>query len=162
MACAGEGFKIHVTGLTHDDKGYPVINEETQNKLVRRLVDKIRLNARRIINIKETHTDDADVVIVAYGITARVAHYAMTKAREKDLKVGLLKLNTVWPFPENRVTELSDHVKSFIVPEINFGQVYYEVDRCAKRKSNIVLMPHAGGNIHSPRDILDVIRRELR
>jgi 2-oxoglutarate ferredoxin oxidoreductase subunit alpha len=162
MACAGEGFKIHVTGLTHDDKGYPVINEEAQYKLVKRLVDKIRVNARRIINIKEMNVEDADIVIVAYGIIARVAHYAMMKARERGIKVGLLKLNTVWPFPENRVAELSEHVKSFIVPEINFGQIYYEVQRCAGCNANTVLIPHAGGNIHNPRDILDVIRRETR
>ena len=108
------------------------------------------------------HTDDADVVIIAYGITARVAHYAMTLARERELKVGLIKLNTVWPFPEYRISELAEEVKSLIVPEINFGQIYYEVQRCAREKANTVLIPHAGGNIHNPKDILDVIRRELR
>ena len=162
MASAGEGYKIHVTGLTHDERGYPVINDEAQYKLVKRLVDKIRLNADRIINIKEMYTEDADAIIVAYGITARVAHYAMTYAREKGYNVGLLKLNTVWPFPDVRVSELAESAKSLIVPEINFGQVYYEVERCAKCNANTVLIPHGGGNIHDPKDIYDVIRRELR
>lgn len=162
MANAGDGFKVHVTGLTHDEKGYPVINEEAQYKLVRRLIYKIRKNTNLIMNIKEMNTEDADVVLVAYGITARVAHYAMILAREKGLKVGLLKLNTVWPFPEERIAELSESVKAFIVPEINMGQIYYEVERCAKCQTNTVLMPHCGGNIHDPKDMLDVIRRELR
>jgi 2-oxoglutarate ferredoxin oxidoreductase subunit alpha len=162
MANAGEGFKVHVTGLTHDDKGYPVINEEAQDKLVKRLVYKIRMNAKSIIDIKEMNTDDADIVIVAYGITARVAHYAMELARKKDLKVGLLKLNTVWPFPENRIAELSESIKTYIVPELNLGQIYYEVERCAKGDVNTVLIPHGGGNIHDPKDILDIIRRESK
>jgi 2-oxoglutarate ferredoxin oxidoreductase subunit alpha len=162
MACAGEGYKVHVTGLTHDEKGYPIINEEAQYKLVRRLVDKIRVNARRIINIKEYNTKDADVVLVAYGISARVAHYAMERARKKELKVGLLKLNTVWPFPELRIRELSESVKSFIMPEINLGQVYFELERCGGCNSNTVLLPHGGGAIHDPRDIVEAIRREIR
>ncbi len=162
MANAGDGFRVHVTGLTHDDRGYPVINEEAQYKMVKRLVDKIRINAKRIIDIKESNTEGAEIVIVAYGITARVAHYAMTLGRKEGIKVGLVKLNTVWPFPEERIMELAGSVKSFIVPEINFGQIFYEVERCAKSNANTVLIPHAGGNIHDPRDILEVIRRESR
>ena len=162
MANAGDGFRVHVTGLTHDERGYPMINEEAQYKMVKRLVDKIRINAKRIIDIKESNTEGAEIVIVAYGITARVAHYAMTLGRKEGIKVGLVKLNTVWPFPEERIMELAGSVKSFIVPEINFGQIFYEVERCAKSNANTVLIPHAGGNIHDPRDILEVIRRESR
>ena len=139
-----------------------MINEEAQYKMVKRLVDKIRINAKRIIDIKESNTEGAEIVIVAYGITARVAHYAMTLGRKEGIKVGLVKLNTVWPFPEERIMELAGSVKSFIVPEINFGQIFYEVERCAKSNANTVLIPHAGGNIHDPRDILEVIRRESR
>ncbi len=160
MANAGEGYKVHVTGLTHDMKGYPVIDEEAQSKLVKRLVYKIRNNAQQIIDIKEEYTDDAEIVIVAYGITARVAHYSMILARKEGIKVGILKLNTVWPFPEERITELAESIKTFIVPEINLGQIYYEVDRCAHCNANTVLVPHGGGNIHNPLDILEVIRRE--
>ena len=162
MANAGDGYRIHVTGLTHDERGYPVINDEAQYKLVKRLVYKIRNNADKIINIKETNIDDADIVLVAYGITARVAHYAMAQARKEGLKVGLMKLNTVWPFPENRVAELSENIKTYIVPEINFGQIYYEIERCAKCNANTVLVPHAGGAIHDPKDILEIIRREAK
>ncbi len=162
MANAGEGYKLHVTGLTHDEKGYPVINAEAQYKLVKRLVYKIKNNIDMIINIKEENIEDADIVLVAYGITARVAHYTMTLARKEGIKVGLLKLNTVWPFPENRITEISESIKTFIVPEINFGQIYYEVQRCAFGNANTVLIPHAGGDIHDPQEILEVIRREAK
>jgi 2-oxoglutarate ferredoxin oxidoreductase subunit alpha len=161
MANAGDGYKIHVTGLTHDEKGYPVINEEAQYKLVRRLIDKISRNARYIINIKEEQVEDAEIVLVAYGITARVAHYAMALGRKEGIKVGMLKLNTVWPFPEERIVELAESVKTFIMPEINFGQVYHELERCVKGDANTVLISHGGGNIHDPKDILEVIRREL-
>jgi 2-oxoglutarate ferredoxin oxidoreductase subunit alpha len=162
MANAGDGFKVHVTGLTHDEKGYPVINSEAQYNLVRRLVFKIRKNADKIIDIKETNVNDADIVLIAYGITARVAHYAMTLARKKGLKVGLIKLNTVWPFPETRIADIAENIKTFIVPEINLGQIYYEVQRCACGNANTVLVPHAGGDIHDPLEILDVIRREAK
>jgi 2-oxoglutarate ferredoxin oxidoreductase subunit alpha len=162
MANAGDGFRIHVTGLTHDERGYPVINDEAQYKLVRRLVYKIRINTKFIIDIKEINTKDVDIILVAYGITARVAHYAMVLARKEGLKVGLVKLNTVWPFPEERIRELAEDIKAFIVPEINLGQIYYEVERCSCANANTVLIPHAGGAIHDPRDILEVIRREAR
>ena len=162
MANAGDGFRIHVTGLTHDEKGYPIINAEAQYKLIRRLVYKIRVNAKKIIDIKEMNLEDADIVIIAYGITARVAHYSMTLARKEGIKVGLIKLNTVWPFPENRIAELAEDIDTFIVPEINMGQIYYEVERCAKNEANTVLIPHAGGDIHDPVDILEVIRREAK
>lgn len=160
MANAGDGFKVHVTGLTHDEKGYPVINAEAQYKLVRRLVNKIRNNADLIIDIREDNIDDADIVLVAYGITARVAHYAMTLARKEGIKVGLMKLNTVWPFPDNKIADLAESINTFIVPEINLGQIYYEVQRCARGNANTVLIPHAGGDIHDPLEILEVIRRE--
>ena len=86
----------------------------------------------------------------------------MELARKKDINVGMLKLNTVWPFPEERIRDLSESVKTFIMPEINFGQVYYDLERCAGSNSHTVLIPPGGGAIHDPRDILDVIRREAR
>ena len=162
MANAGDGFKIHVTGLTHDERGYPVINEEAQYKLINRLVYKIRNNAKTIISLKEMNINDADIVLVAYGITARVAHFAMELGRKEGIKVGLLKLNTVWPFPENRIAALAEDIKTFIVPEINLGQIYYEIERCAAGNANSVLIPHAGGSLHDPKDILDIIRRESK
>lgn len=157
MIKAGEGYNIHVTGLTHDERGYPVINAEAQDKNVRHLVDKILLNEEKIRIIEEDQVDDADVVVISYGITSRVALKAVQDARNKGLKVGTMRLITVWPFPEKRIHELRDKVKAFVVPEINLGQIYYEVERCVGGKAKSLLVPHAGGWVHDPNDILNAI-----
>ncbi|MCX8038502.1 MAG: 2-oxoacid:acceptor oxidoreductase subunit alpha [Candidatus Sumerlaeia bacterium] len=159
---AGDGYRIHVTGLTHDERGYPVINAECQDRLVRRLVDKIRRNAQAIIAYEEFNTDDSDIVIVSFGITSRVAFRSMELARAEKLRVGLLRLKTVWPFPEQRIRELAGEVRSFVVAEMNLGQMVYEVERCAGGRAKTLLAPHAGGTVHSPRQILDVIREAAR
>ena len=87
----------------------------------------------------------------------------MQLAREQEhMKVGLIKLNTVWPFPEARIRELAGTVKAFVVPEINFGQIVLEVERCVCGQAGVTLIPHAGGEIHSPEQILDVILKVMK
>jgi 2-oxoglutarate ferredoxin oxidoreductase subunit alpha len=160
MACAGDGYRIHVTGLTHDERGYPdTVSVETQRRLVDRLINKIRANRHDIIQLHEDQVTGAEVVVVAYGISARTAARPVRLAREAGLKVGLLKLVTVWPFPEERIRELAQQVKAFVVPEINMGQLALEVERCAHGQAHTVLVPHAGGGLHQPDEILDAIRR---
>jgi 2-oxoglutarate ferredoxin oxidoreductase subunit alpha len=162
MACAGEGYRVHVTGLTHDEKGYPdTVSVEVQQKLVGRLVDKIRNNRHDIIRLQEDQVQGADVVVVVYGISARTAARPVRLAREAGLKVGLLRLITVWPFAEERIRELAPQVKAFVIPEINLGQIALEVERCAGGQARTWLVPHAGGGLHQPQDILDVIRRAV-
>jgi 2-oxoglutarate ferredoxin oxidoreductase subunit alpha len=158
MACAGEGYRVHVTGLTHDERGYPVINAEAQQKLVARLVDKIRKNAPNIIEYEEIHTKGADTVVVAYGSVSRCAKEAVRMAREEKMKVGMLRPITVWPFPEDRMRKLSEKVKAFIVPEVNYGQVAYEVERCVSSNSETHLIPKMGGDIHTPEEIFEGIK----
>ncbi len=162
MVSAGEGYGIHITGLTHDERGYPATNPEAQRVLVRRLVDKVRLNAERIIEVEERDTDGADAVIVSYGISARTSLGALQIARGEGLKVGFLKLITVWPFPERRIRELSEKVKAFIVPEINMGQIALEVERCAGGRADVIPITHAGGGVHSPDDIVEAIWGALK
>lgn len=154
---AGDGYFIHATGLTHDERGYPVINAETQDKNVRHLVDKIRNNAEKICIIQEDSVEDADVVVVSYGISSRVALKAVEDARAKGIKVGTMRLVTVWPFPEKRIRQLASKVKSYVVPEINLGQVALEVERAAYGAAKTILVPHAGGWVHDPDDILAAI-----
>jgi len=158
MAVAGEGYRFHVTGLTHDERGYPVMTAEAQDRLVRRLVDKIQLNKSDIIRYKETQTEDADIIVCAYGITARIAQMAVKMAREKGIRAGLLQLITVWPFAEEKIRELSSQVRAFIVPEINYGQIVLEVERCAGGRARTVLVPNMGGEVHSPETILEAIQ----
>ena len=162
MAVAGEGYRFHVTGLTHDDRGYPVMTAETQDKLIRRLVDKIRLNIKDITKYEEVKIDDAEVVVVSYGISARIARYAVQKAREEGIKAGLLRLITVWPFADDRIRKLASAVKAFLVPEINYGQMVREVERCVAGKAKVRLISHMGGGVHLPETILEAIREEVR
>ena len=162
MTKAGDGHRIHVTGLTHDERGYPVMNAECQEKLVKRLVDKIRKNAGDIALYHEDGVSDADVVVITYGITSRVAMRAIREARATGVKVGHLRLVVVWPFPEKYLRRLARRVEAFVVPEINLGQVVLEVERCAAGKCATVSVPHAGGTVHNPRAIYDAILEAAR
>jgi 2-oxoglutarate ferredoxin oxidoreductase subunit alpha len=159
---AGDGYRFHTTGLTHDERGYPVMSVECQEKNVHRLMDKIRLNAADIIRIEEEDVEGADVVVVAYGITARVARMGIELARAEGVKVGFLRLVVVWPFPEARIRELAKKVKAFVVPEINYGQMVLEVERCAGGQAPAVLVPHGGGGVHNPADICQAIVEAAR
>jgi 2-oxoglutarate ferredoxin oxidoreductase subunit alpha len=158
MAVAGEGYHFHVTGLTHDERGYPVMTAEAQDRLVRRLVDKIRLNRNDIIKYKEFQVEDADIIVCAYGISVRIAQLAVRMARDEGIRAGLLQLITIWPFAEQRIRELSLQAKAFVVPEINYGQIVLEVERCAGDRAKAILVPHMGGSVHSPQTILEAIR----
>ena len=162
MIIAGQGYKIHTTGLTHDERGYPVMTVEAQEKLVHRLVNKIRLNADHIIHIEEEDTEGAEVVVVSYGISSRVALAAIDEARAAGIRVGRLRLITVWPFPEKRIRELAPKVKAFVVPEINYGQMVLEVERCAAGQAKTILVPHGGGDVHNPQDILEAIKESIK
>jgi 2-oxoglutarate ferredoxin oxidoreductase subunit alpha len=157
IAHAGEGYNFHVTGLTHDERGYPNMTPQTQDKLVRRLQNKVREATDRIAMFEEEHLEDADVVVVSYGITSRVAQRAIDMARDKGLRVGKLRLITAWPFPENKIRGLSEHVKAFVVPELNLGQMVREVERAAGGKAKTLPVSHAGGGVHQPQEILKVI-----
>jgi 2-oxoglutarate ferredoxin oxidoreductase subunit alpha len=162
MIKAGDGYRIHTTGLTHDEQGYPVINAECQDTCVRHLVDKIRMNADKIIRVEEDEIDGADIVVISYGITSRVAIRAVQKAREAGIKVGTLRLITVWPFPEKRIKEIAGKIKAFVVPEINYGQVVYEVERCAYGQAPAIHVPHCGGWVHDPEDIFKAIKGAVK
>jgi len=135
MAHAGDGYNFHVTGLTHDERGYPNMTLPTQDKLVRRLQNKILNAIDRITMTEEEQIDGADVVVISYGITSRVAQRAIEAAREKGLKVGKLRLITAWPFPEKKIKDLAAKVKAFVVPELNLGQMVREVERAAGGKA---------------------------
>ncbi len=161
MAIAGEGYHFHTTGLTHDERGYPVMTAETQDKLIRRLVDKIKLNHKDIIQLNEFQTEDADIIVCSYGISSRISRLAIDQARGEGIKAGLVQLLTVWPFAEERIRELAKQARAFIVPELNMGQIVLEVERCAGGIETISV-PHPGGTVHQPRVILDAIREAAK
>jgi len=159
MACFGEGYHFHATGLTHNESGYPrTSSSEDQTRLVNRLCEKIQKNADKIVRVEEVMLDDADVAVVAYGIVARAALSAIKKAREKGIKAGLLRLITLWPFPEEHVAKVAQHVRAIAVPEMNCGQLVREVERAA-RETPVTFLSKLGEEPHTPTEILDAIRR---
>ncbi len=153
MALAGEGYRIHVTGLTHDERGYPATTAEAHQRMLARLVQKIQKHRHEIIEYEEYFLQDAEIVLVAYGSTARSARKSMREARERGIRVGLLRLITCWPFPEEKIKELAD--RKFIVPEVNLGQMAREVERFARYPVKRVV--HAGGDMMPPEAITAAI-----
>jgi 2-oxoglutarate ferredoxin oxidoreductase subunit alpha len=161
MPSAGEGYHVFVESLTHDERGYPIMTPAAQARLVQRLCDKIHKARFSIYDWDEVGVEGADVVVLSYGISARIASRAVVVAKEQGLKVGFFRLKTAWPFPEERVREISRSVKGFVVPEINLGQMVREVERCAVDRCAVKLVPHAGGDVHEPEQILEAIHEVL-
>jgi len=159
MAIAGEGYNIHLTGLTHDERGYPVMTVEAQDEMMTRLVEKVRQNLHDIIFTERYRLDDAEIAIVSYGVSARTCLAAVDEAREQGIKAGLLRLITVWPFPEEQIRELAGTVKGFVTVEINLGQIHLEVERCAAGKTPAFLVGHPGGTIISPERVIDTLKQ---
>jgi 2-oxoglutarate ferredoxin oxidoreductase subunit alpha len=164
MVFAGEGYHIHASGLTHDEYGYPVITAEAQERLVQRLVRKIRDRADEIVRTEELYIEDAEVVVVSYGCSARTTREVVETARQRGLKVGMLRLVTVWPFAETRIRQLAQTgtVKAFVVAEINSGQIAYEVERCAEGRAQTLLAGFMGGRIFRPDELLPIVEEALR
>ena len=153
MASFGEGYHFHATGLTHDETGTPkTVSVEEQTKLVNRLCNKIRKNSDDIIKVDKVMLKDAEVAIVAYGIASRAALSAVRKARKEGIKAGLLRLVTIWPFPEKHIHELATQAKTIIVPEMNCGQLVREVERTAKT-TPVHLLSKLGEEPHRPSEI---------
>jgi 2-oxoglutarate ferredoxin oxidoreductase subunit alpha len=124
---------------------------------VRRLVEKIRSNADKIAMLEESEIEGADVVVVSYGITSRVAVKAIEMAKTAGIKVGHLRLITAWPFPETRIRELATRVKALVMPELNYGQMFFELQRVVEGKAKTYLVPHGGGTVHDPEVICQKI-----
>ena len=159
MVKAGEGYRIHVTGLTHDERGYPAMNAEANQWNVSRIMDKINANRDKIIQVEKGKLRGAQVVVVSYGISARTSLWPIEQARKEGIKVGYLRLVTVWPFPDEMIRKLAEKVDAFIVPEINMGQICREVERCAHGKAKVIGVNKPGGDILDPEDVLLAIRK---
>lgn len=162
MACAGEGYRIHVTGLTHDERGYPDMSDRAHDALVRRLSEKILRYRGEATFYEEIELDDAEIAVVSYGISARVAHGALGLARDKGIRVGMLRLITAWPFPDEKVRALAERVRGIVVVELNLGQMSREVERAVQGKVPVAGVFHAGGRIHTPEEVLAGIEEVAR
>lgn len=158
MPAAGEGYNVHVTGLTHDEKGYPVMNTEAQAEMMTRITEKIRRHTEDIIQTDRYLMDDAEIAVVSYGASARTSMAAVEEARKMGIKAGMLRLITVWPFPASHVQALLGKVRGFVTVEINLGQIHREVERCVGGKVPVHLVGHAGGTIISPDQVIEVLK----
>jgi len=162
MANCGDGYRIHVTGLTHDERGYPAMDAKAQENMVKRLVGKILNNRDKIISTKNLFLDDAEVVVVSYGISARSAMQAVRDARKEGIKAGLIKLETIWPFPEELIRSIAPQVRALIMPEINGGQMVLELERAACGACPVTLVSNYGGAIIHPGLILSAINKAAK
>jgi len=169
MAHAGEGYRFHVTGLTHDERGYPSMTVETQDRLVRRLVSKSAPVAEQEALYEAEALEDADVVVVSYGITSRVAEKAIKMARAQGVRTGKFRLITAWPFPALPLANLTRNAKAFVVPELNLGQMVHEVSGAGSQPAaasqaarRVIPVTHAGGSVHQPEQILAAILEASR
>jgi len=157
MSKAGLGHNYHITGLTHDEQGYPVLTKKVQEEMMEGMMKKVGDNVDKLTRYEEFMMEDADIALVSYGISFRMAYKAMEMAREKGIKVGLLKMITCWPFPEKPITELAQKVNSMIMVELNYGQMFLEMDRFANKYCETDLCGSSGGEVHEPEEILTKI-----
>lgn len=156
MAIFGSPYHFFVTGLTHDEKGYPDMTPETQCKLVKRLNDKIRNHRSKIVQTERLMMEDAEIGIISYGISARGVKGAVKEVRAKGIKAGMLRLKSIWPFPEEEIKQLSTHLKKILVVELNYGQLIHEIDRFTTSTPVELLAKPSSEPIH-PREIIEAI-----
>jgi len=151
----GEGYRYHVTGMVHDKSGFPTLVHEEVEQCLDKLTFKIKNNLHDIIRIEEYMLEDADICIVAYGSVARSAREAVNIARSWGIKAGMLRPITLWPFPRFHLENISKRIKLFVVPEMNYEQVYGEVLKsCPKRA---VRVTRVDGELITPAQIIEKI-----
>ncbi|KXS36884.1 MAG: 2-oxoglutarate ferredoxin oxidoreductase subunit alpha, partial [Candidatus Frackibacter sp. T328-2] len=158
MASFGEGYRYHVTGLFHDETGFPHGKAEDADRLGRRLHQKIEGNRDEIVDYESWELEDAEIAVVAYSSVTRSALTAVKAAREEGIKVGLLQLKTIWPFAQEEIKELVNQVDKIIVPELNLGQLIGEVERLSNLEEQVVGINRIDGELIKPATIIEVIK----
>ena len=159
MPAFGDGLNLSISGLTHDVRGYPDTNTpKTHENLVKRICNKILNNRDKICSYKEEFCDDAEIIVVSYGSPYRSVLTAIRKARAEGIKVGSLKLDTPWPFPDEEILKLAENATDFIMPEMNLGQMVHEIERVVQGEADVHLIDKVGGELHSPEEIYSKIK----
>ncbi len=154
LAPFGTGYRYHVTGLLHDELGFPTESPEVVSLWWQHMSGKIEAHHDDILQWEEAQLDDAEVAVLAYGATARSAAHAVSLARAQGIKAGLFKVLTLWPFPEQAVTALARRVGRIVVPEMNLGQIRLEVERLAAGRAAVAGVHRADGLVITPEQIL--------
>jgi 2-oxoglutarate ferredoxin oxidoreductase subunit alpha len=165
MSKIGDGYRVLYTMNPHDEKGRIIdvaTNPDIYEKLYDRICGKILHDADKIAKYETHFLNDADIAVVSYGIEARISLDAVIKARKEGIKAANVKLTTVWPVPSRLLEDISERVKTIIVPEMNLGKYFREVQRVCRGKTRLVSMPKNRGQPHTTEEILNVIRKESR
>ena len=157
VADFGTGHKFHVTGLLHDETGFPSGSPKLTKEVIDRLHKKIEIAQDEITHYDEFFMADAEYAVVAYGGTARTAYAAVEQARAKGIKVGMVRLMTIWPFADKVIKNLASKVKGILVPELNYGQLVLEVERAAGSQANVVSLPKYNTEAFDPQEICEAI-----
>jgi 2-oxoglutarate ferredoxin oxidoreductase subunit alpha len=158
MANFGDGYRYHVTGLVHDETGFPTNNTAQIDAMLSRLNSKLDPYMDEIIDYEESEMKDAKVGIVTFGSSARSSRNAMQKARQEGIPVGMLRIKTLWPFPTERITQFANQVSDIIVPELNLGQIAHEVEHAAKGGARVHKVNKITGDPINPLEILEKIK----
>jgi 2-oxoglutarate ferredoxin oxidoreductase subunit alpha len=158
MSDFGGVHRFNVTGLVHDMWGFPSNNPKIAHGLIRHLVDKIENHVTEIARFKEYYLDDAEGILISYGAPARSARHVVENRRQRGIRLGLLELQTLWPFPAERVREVCSHAKYVLVVELNTGQILQEVKKAVDDSNKVFLANKIDGTFITPTDIRNVIR----
>ena len=158
MARPGDGYRVHTTGLTHDERGFPTQEPEKVTRFMNRLLGKLEKHRELVEKVETVQTDDADVLIVAIGTPARAAKSAIRALREAGLKAGLFRPVTLWPFPEERLRKAARGKKAILVPEMNAGQLVREIERIATADVAVRGLNRYDGEPITPAQIVEAVR----
>jgi len=158
MAPFGRGYRWHCTGLFHDETGAPTNKPEVADALTRRLSRKVEVRADYLKDYFAESTEDCEVAVVSFGSSAMAALSAVRRARREGLKAGIIRLKTVWPFPDGALKELTKTAHTVIVPEMNLGQLALEVERVVDCKSKVVRLGKVNGELFHPDEVFAALK----
>ncbi len=162
MPRPGDGYRTHTTGLTHAESGFPTQDPETGHRAVSRLLQKLEYHNQLIESVEQVGCKDAEVVIVAYGITARAAQSAISILQEAGIKAGLFRPVTLWPFPQHSYVMATDKARLVLVPEMNAGQLIVEIERYQSANTQIVGLNRYDGEAIAPQQIVNKVKEVLQ
>jgi 2-oxoglutarate ferredoxin oxidoreductase subunit alpha len=162
MANFGDGYRFHVTGLVHDETGFPTNDTAQIEKMLTRINSKLDKYLNEILQFEETQTEDAEIGIVTYGSSARSSKNALLKARNEGIRVGMIRIQTLWPFPTARLREFAGQVSKIIVPELNLGQIAHEVEHAARSDAEVLRVNKITGDPIDPEEIFNVIKECIK
>ena len=160
MASFGEGYRFHVTGLVHNETGFPTSDQTLSENLIKRLVNKIEDNVEDIVEYEEYMLDDAEEVIIAYGSTARSVKSAVDALREEGIKIGMFRPITIWPVAQKQIEEIGKNVNRISVIEMNMGQYFLEIDRIAGKFTKVDKYNRVHGELITPEEIISFIKED--